>query len=107
VLAGVQSQDPIKSSVECAPVYKEAETTAKIRNDTLKVKFCSNFHQACDTSIPETDVSRNWVNKGLITSLTDLEMKGDFQFGVHIAYIFGMRFFFFLAILNAALAFIN
>lgn len=48
-LAGVQSQDPIKSSVECAPVYKEAEITAKNRNDTLKLKICSNFHQACDT----------------------------------------------------------
>jgi hypothetical protein len=55
------------------------------------------------TSVPETNVSRHCVNKGLITSLADLEMKSAFQFGVHTAYIFGNTFS--IGILNASLAF--
>jgi hypothetical protein len=47
------------------------------------------------TSVPDTDVSSNYVNQSLTTNLADLDMRGALQFGGHIAYIFGMSFFFF------------
>jgi hypothetical protein len=61
VLAKFQSQVLIKSSVECAPIYKEAETTSKNRNHNLKRSsvpiFTDHVTLVC-TSIPVRVVGR-------------------------------------------------
>jgi hypothetical protein len=61
VLARGQSRVPIKSSVESAPIYQEAEKTAKNRNDNLKQSSVPIFtgHMALVyTSTPKTVVRR-------------------------------------------------
>jgi hypothetical protein len=75
VLAKVQSQVPIKSSVECAPIYKEAETTSKNRNHNLKrssVPIFTDYMTLVYTSIPVRVVRRNCVSKELYSPWASL-----------------------------------